>query len=520
MSRYFFTLTCIFFILNISAQKAEVELSELIKAKDEQYDKLLMRQGDALYSVGSESNKSKTKEFFVTKNSLEDFRKLEQWRFEGFEFRKNNTILWKSFGNKAGVHLLFTSFDKKEDRKYLLHRLVDLEGNLGPVKVLSQMVSDKEDSRKFIVSFSPDSSKTLVYNDINRDEEGQKPLVTVYDDQFEEVWSNRFSNPFRDEQMFRPVSIKLSNSGRLFVLGYRARINESKRRASETDQYGIISLYDDEIKIHDLKPLGKIIHMIGMQPDVNGKLTVVGLYSEDVDSHISGSLCLTFDQDDLEPLESQTRPFSEEFLSNFNFDNFRLIGNLKGMFSKVARSAKPGFEAFGFNEFLTHDDGGLTAVASRHYVEHTMSQGIAWTYHYFDEILIMHFNYDGSMDWISLVPRQQSLTEDDYIGYFYLQMEGDNLHVILNDNHENEERVANGEEMLRFTGSGTSNLATVHLTFDINSGEWTYKTLTMAKQVDKTFAVPVETIRTGEKKAVGVYKDPAGTQLRFVRYHF
>lgn len=108
---FYFTI-----ITTYNGQSPKAELNPEKDAGDEHYDEFVFHNNQHVYSVGQDGSKSKTTEFYVTRYDVNDFKKLDQWSFTGFEYRKNSTKLWKSFGNDAGTHLMFLSYDKGSDQ--------------------------------------------------------------------------------------------------------------------------------------------------------------------------------------------------------------------------------------------------------------------------------------------------------------------------------------------------------------------------------------------------------------------
>jgi hypothetical protein len=520
MKYLFLILFSVALFLEFNAQSPKAELYPEIDASDEHYDQFVFHRDNHLYSVGQESSKSKTKEFYVTRYNVNDFKKLDQWSFPGFEYRKNSSMLWKSFGNDAGTHLMFLSYDKGSDQKYLLHRLVDMEGNLGPVQMVAQMSSNKKSSRDFIVKFSQDSSAILVYNDVDSKVRGQLPIVTVFDQEFNELWSKRISSPFKDGQVFKPISIKIGNDGKLFVLGYRGKRKDPKNKGKQTDLYGVISYYDDQVQTHDLQALGKTIHTMGMQPDVKGDLAVVGLFAEEGEKQVSGGLYVLLDQENLTELNVRIEPFSEEFLENFDFNKYRGLATAKGFFTGVAASEMSGFEAFNYDDFVINEDGSFTVIASRYYEKIVNQDGAIYHYYHYEDLMLMHFKSDGVLDWINLIPRKQQLVEYNHFGGYFYHVMDDKMHLIFNDIYSNKERLEEGKDMLAYGAAYSTKLGTVVAIVDLNTGVWDYEVLTIAKDTDKTLAAPEETLSTDKNAAVGVYKNASGKKIRFAKYAF
>ena len=501
----------------LPAQTPQTILGDLVSARDERYDRFVYHDGSSLYSVGSDASTSRTFEFYITKYD-EDFNKIQSWSFDGFEYQKNNTLLWKYFANEGGVHLLFTCYDKREDQKYLIHRLVDYDGNLGPVQVVSGMTADKKSSREFIVEFSNDSSKTMIYNDVDKKERSQYPLVTIYDEDFSKLWSRRISNPFTDGQVFKPISTKVGNDGTLFILGYRGKRRDQKN-GNETDLYGVLSFNDDQVQSYDLSSLGKVIHTMGMQPDVNGNLVVVGLYADSEKEDISGSIYVALDPETMQPVTNKMEPFSEEFLENFTFSWFEAAVS-KSIFTGAWTNAKSGFQSFNYDQFIVNADGSMIVLASRYYDEVRSYDGIMNRFYHSDEIMPMKFNADGSMAWLNLVPRKQMIEQFDQHCFYFIHKHEGNLHIIFNDTYSNEERYKTGAEWKMHGSSYSPKYGTVDMVLDLSTGKYDYHLLTTMKDSEKTAVAPKELMSINESMVVGVYKSALGGKLCFMKMKF
>ena len=509
MYRYISIASLILISIQLQSQKPSLDLQSELESEGQYLHKLIYQKGNSLYTVGYIGDPFKTKEFFVSEYSTDDFRRLEHWRFKGFEYKKNKAIYWKSFGNEEGIHLFFLNYDKRNDRKYLLHRLVDPEGNLGPVKEIVAVNSKRKYDATFTIIYSSDSSKIAVFYEFDDKQLHEIYSVVVFDYNLEELWNRSLTSPFENGEIFKPLSNKLSNDGTLFILGYRVNEKERKSEIGKTELYGIIRVDDEGYSSHDFAPLGKVIHIIDIKLDEQGKLLAVGLSADNQSSEVFQSLFVVLDSKSLHPVLAHSDSLSSNTL--------KLIERRE--YSKPKGSGKTGFDGFKLNEFFLHENGKITVIGNRFYKRSYERSGMWFNYYYYEEILIMQFDEQGNQLWSSLVPRFQECESFVHLGSYFSYLKDNTLHLIFNDIYTNKERLKEGTAFQVFNRS-LIGAGTVDVLVDLNSGGLNYEVLTISNEVGDCMVAPSEMLRMNNSEAIGVYHDFSGRKDRFVKFRF
>ncbi len=165
----------------------------------------------------------------------------------------------------------------------------------------------------------------------------------------------------------------------------------------------------------------------------NQRLIGVGLYGEKSRDRANGSFFITLNPGGGEPLV-RSEPFDNQFL-----DILRRRDSSDDDDSSNGR----GIAEADVTQLVLREDGGAILVAERH---HEIQRGATaargfWREgarmvvdYYYDDVLAIAFNPDGSIPWKTVLHKKQYSQDDEgsYSSYFLVR-NTDRLHILFND---------------------------------------------------------------------------------------
>ncbi len=159
----------------------------------------------------------------------------------------------------------------------------------------------------------------------------------------------------------------------------------------------------------------------------NHKILLTGLTSSGTRSSISGAFTATIGSDTFQLERIGFQRFNQDFESKLNS-------------YKSSRKEKD-LADYQVRHVVARSDGGSILVLESEYEQTqtyvTYSQGFpvqqSVTYHYFEEIVLLSLNPDGTIDWNLILPKSQVSVNDLYLNSFLMVPQRDNLRFIFNE---------------------------------------------------------------------------------------
>ncbi len=455
----FFSLFCLYTLAQ--ASDTEVEWGPLLKTRDIHFNQVAGVNETHFYTVGNSKMRgifSTADKFYVRKYELGTYKLVYELFVDDFKYRERDAELIDFRLINEEVHLFFRVFQGKEDKKYLLRRVVDKRGKLSKVELVTKIPATKRSGGSFSFHYSEDSTKVLVFSGYPYEKkEVERFGILVLDTTFLELWDETVALPYADKY-FSVIDQCVTNEGDVFMLGYASpdrNKGQKRNRNSSNQDYKLfrISKDSEDILEFDLDLDDKYITGANIRADFgDGLMAVAGFYSEKEVGDIAGSFYITIDQKKLEAVTANSEAFSKAFMANFMSE----------------RKVEKGREliSFRFRDFIRRSDGGTVAVAEqyqRKVVTNQIPNGPITTtvYYLYNDIIVININPDGEIDWTAHIPKYQTSTDDGgfFLSYL-LVVNGDKLHFIFNDNPKNLKRLAEGKRQ-RSMGSPSKSMAIV-----------------------------------------------------------
>lgn len=393
------------------------------------------------------------------------------------------------------VYLFYVAYINGAKQKVLLLSQLDKDGNVSEVQKIGQIDGiGKYDTEHFKIQLSPDSSKVLVYYEIETKKKDARAFgVKVFDIQFSELYSKEISLPY-NSKYYTTVAYTVSNKGDAYIAGYaepdRSK-GEEKDRNKTNRKYKIhkISKESSSPEEYAISLSNKSVHDIGIKADVRpDELGIFGFYSIESGSGTAGSFYQGIEQSTLQLKHEDTFPFSVKFLSN--------------LMTKAKAKKGKGFWNFIFRDVIVKENGDITAIAEKSMITLSVTDnGGSKSIHFHGYIIAMNINDQDRITWVSEIPKHQAadiepgnyLSEQHIPSHlsYTLLVDGDRLHFIYNDHPKNQERKKKGKDIKKLVNFRRS--VAIKATIDAN-GRVKESHLFSNKEIDLTFA-PARTKR-------------------------
>jgi hypothetical protein len=345
-----------------------------------------------------------------------------KFKFEDIYYLNGQLVLFSSYLNKeTGKN---TAFANKVSPEGVIDQKM--------VEVSTMTDASKKNAGDFEFVLSNDSSKILVYNNLPYEKnEAEKFQFRVVDQNLATVSSKTIAM----KQLDKDASItnyKVDNEGNVYVLVSTNKDRDERSSKEQKFTYRVLGYFfkEDLIKEYEIKIPNKFVTDITFNIDKNKNLIVAGFYAEDKKLKTEGSFFLKVDFDSKQVLTQGIKKFSPEFMEMF-------------MSKSKAKRDDAGVAFMSLDKLIVREDGGALLIAeqARAYVVTTTNSkgGSTTTYHYVNnDIVFVNVNPDGSIQWISRVPKKQHTVNDGgaYSSYS-VSIVKDKIFLIYNDHIKN-----------------------------------------------------------------------------------
>ena len=331
-----------------------------------------------------------------------------------------------------GGLIMFTSHLNKDKRSmYASHISPDGVVDNRLVEVSSISESAKRSSGTFETRLSNDSTKILIFANLPYEKnENEKFEFKVIDNHLQTVSTKALTLPQRDKDV-TISNYRVDNEGNVYVMLSTDKSRAEKNRKEQKFTYKVLGYFHKEnlTKEYEVAIPNKFITDITFDIDKNQNLVVAGFYAVDKKLKTEGTFFLKVDFETKKVLTQGVKQFGTEFMEMF-------------MSKSKAKSANAGVANMSLDKLIIREDGGALLVAEQAYMyitEINNGRHRSKVYHYVNnDIIFVNINPDGSVQWISRVPKKQHTTNDGamYSSYSISVMQ-DKLYLIYNDHAKN-----------------------------------------------------------------------------------
>lgn len=333
---------------------------------------------------------------------------------------------------------------------------------------------------EFRVSYSAGRSHILVYYGLPfEDNDPERFGVIVYDMNMKEEWKKEFTLQYSSDR-FVIQEVFVGNNGEMNITGKKYADKASRlKRDPGFYHYVLLNTMNSGDEIAENEISLKDYYIADMAADVNtaGKIICSGFITEKSKSqYIKGVFYITVDQ--------STGQMETKTVKEFDFDiltygmSERQQDKAETKINKGKDVEMPGFE---FRDFILKQNGGALLTAEEYYekvVTRTDPRTGAMTttyYYYYNEIILIDIHPDGSINWVTIIPKYQfSMNDFGFYSSFLIATRGDKVYIVYTDHIENLKNISPKQypKNTRSLKKGYVALITID-----NRGKWTKEML-------------------------------------------
>jgi hypothetical protein len=353
-----------------------------------------------------------------------------------------------------GNLILFTSYyDKAEGTNAVYAQFIDHTGkNISDVKQLNKFsAQQKKNTGNFEVVLSQDSSMILLCSSEPFEKYANEKLsYKVFDGNLNHIWSTELELPYSGKELKISNHI-LDSYGNVHMLAKVVR-NEKGEKGQANYYFTILSyIYkEDAVKEYELSLRDKSISDIAFKLSNTGDLIAAGFYSnttrgqqstntqfgfnvmatQEQKSLVAGTFFMKIDQRTQKVISRGIKEFDKTFLSEF----------------MSTKNIEKGKELYSYliDHLIIREDGGVILVGEQYFssmiCNYDPRTGIRnCNYHYYyNDIVVVNINPDGSIDWARKIPKKQhSVNDRGFYSSYICVYDTDKLFLLFNDNPKN-----------------------------------------------------------------------------------
>ncbi|MEL6250964.1 MAG: hypothetical protein AAFR87_03035 [Bacteroidota bacterium] len=287
----------------------------------------------------------------------------------------------------------------------------DMDGELlEEERILAINPNKREHKVDLQYILSPNKRKLMAFKNLQNNREAEEILYYIFDDEGELVQNGEFTIRYPDNR-FAMRSLRVSNSGNIFVLGQFVRNNNI--RDADASKY-LIYRYDLDTEEGIEFPIeleDRFITDLAFRLDRDENMYVAGFYSNRNSEQIAGTVMQKISIDGDLLINAHER-FDESFLRNFlSRGKVRKGGELRN------------FRLDSQDGIVLRSDGGILLIAEKFFVTSQTYRDIYgyWVdrdFFHFEEVILTSISGTGEIEWHSIVDKNQISEDPSNLSYF------------------------------------------------------------------------------------------------------
>ncbi len=327
------------------------------------------------------------------------------------EINANRTIEKITWFNES-IILISSEEDAKNSKYTLWLDRVDQKGNIVAESIRLDEFNTTEyglDEDLILIASHEQTYLLISYGTVRSDNEKQTVRVVVTDETFSKTKIGDIAIPI-GKKNYTAENYAVANDGKVYVLGTRYD-NEKKARSPEQYFYQLL-MYDPFTQItfqNEIKITDQFISDIGFSIDeLNKQVVIAGFFSDKTSYSTAGVYYMAYDPATNKITERGSQKFSERFMLKF-------IGEPKVNKGKELVN-------YSVNKIVLRNDGGAVVTAESFYTsrftyyDNFTHAFTTRTNYYYNNVLAISINVDGTIDWEMVVPKEQFTVDDG--GFF------------------------------------------------------------------------------------------------------
>ena len=328
--------------------------------------------------------------------------------------------------------------------------------------LLSQI--DRESSSSLGISFSPDSTKILVYFDRPTPKKTDKDLkLRVFSRSFQLLWEKDLQLPYTND-VVQVHQYFIDNKGGVYLLSGKNPAKNIVRQVKTQGGRYLVFYYSNEtnkLKEYDISLKDKqVVAALGLISP-NNEMLIGGYYSNDYSFSIAGTFFFAINENGGSMKTATYMAFPKSFMDSMLSER------------EMERSAE-------LNDFyldnVVYSDGALLFIGEQFYVTERVNtdintgRAIVENIYHYNDIIVTKLELTGKIAWSQRVAKDQySSTEYDRCGYNTFLRNGV-IALVFNDDSDNTPLLLKDPKarLESWNGSRTSTITLVELS---NGGE-------------------------------------------------
>lgn len=334
----------------------------------------------------------------------------------------------------GSVQVIFSYFNKRDGIYYLFKESIDIdkmESNndikkVAEINLINQKNTVLESSfldyqnNKFIFRY-----KLLTKNKI------QTFGLEVFDKEFNKEWSAS-DIAITATGVNYESNYRIDNEGNVYAIQRNFEKEEDyMKNYSKSKVWAVCYSKDSKPNVIPLMlENNNFITSQELNINKNGDVICAGLYANLGNTSAIGAYSIILEPKLTKIKSINSKAFSNEIL-------------LKGVDEKIKNdelkkiiSNKDFEKDFGYkmNEIYLRNDGGFDVVAEKVKTEYVKFNNEVTGYFYYDDLLVLVYNADGSINWIQKIPKYEYFENNSRLAasYFMKHDKNDNMHFIFN----------------------------------------------------------------------------------------
>jgi len=250
------------------------------------------------------------------------------------------------------------------------------------------------------------------------------------------LWNKSIKLPYSDE-LYNSEIFRVDNEGSCYMQGVLFKDKAKAKRKGKPNYSYLIHSYRDKGETtsqYKVALKDRFITDLNFKINKRGEIVCAGFYSDQGTYTIKGTYLIRINQETGEKEVAKTKEFGKDFLTEVLSD-------------KQIRKGKQELYEYDLDKLILRDDGGAVLLAEQYYVRVSRTNRrspnggmITDTryYYYYNDIIVININPDGSIEWLTKVPKRQVTIDDGgYFSSFADMITGEKIYLIFNDNPKN-----------------------------------------------------------------------------------
>lgn len=374
-------------------------------------------------------------EVHISKYAKDKFKRLWNEKVSDYKYDGIKATFEDVYHINGETFLFMETFNKKEEKKYLLLKIISDNGEASEFILLDEVNTSSRRRGDLFIRVSKDGEKFAV---LSRPKSKKKDAfsikIKVFNYKVEELWAKELELDLMEKEV-NINDVQVSNDGEIFAVIDDIGGLSAKRKNNLTD-FRIVKVSSDskddveELSINVKAFLASASLEIDNQKE---KAILTSTYSDKRGSNMAGVFIGVIDQHRFDLESYNYAAFPKQFIDQAAIHMKTKDGKLKGQDNLFKTRA-----------LIETSDGGTLLVKEFYkfyVVERTDANGIprSTEYHYlYNHVIVSKIDVEGELEWCEFVPKVQHTVNDDgiYSGLAINYREGV-LTMLFNDNPKN-----------------------------------------------------------------------------------